>query len=232
MPESRDRILSSVRQSLASARLPSADPYAARAAPVTVPGAPSDAESMAQRFGAELEKLSGALILESANLVPALMARLLRERGARSLLAWDGAFLPVPGLLDSLRAEGFQIAPSEIPAQEPARSSALDEVEKITVGLTGADAALADSGTLALLAGPGRPRLASLSVTTHIALFTPAQIYPALDAWWAARPDLANWVRSGSHLTLVSGPSRTADIEMTLTVGVHGPAEVIAVLVK
>jgi L-lactate dehydrogenase complex protein LldG len=230
--ESKDRILASIRQSLASAVMPAAEPYSGGAAPASAPGAPVGADKLAQRFGEELEKLSGVLIVEKASAVPALVARLLRERSAQALLAWDGSLLPVPGLLDSLRAEGFRVASGEIPSQEPERSAALTEVEKITVGLTGADAALAETGTLALLAGPGRPRLASLSVTTHIALFTPAELHPALDAWWAARPDLAEWVRSGSHLTLISGPSRTADIEMTLTVGVHGPAEVIAILVR
>jgi len=121
---------------------------------------------------------------------------------------------------------------ASLPAQEPARSQLLAEIETVTVGLTGADAALADTGTLALRTGPGRPRLASLSVRTHIALFTPDQLHASWAAWWASQSGLVGWVSEASNITLISGPSRTADIEMTLTVGVHGPGELVAILVQ
>ena len=57
----------------------------------------------------------------------------------------------------------------------------------------------------------------------------PTRIYPTYAAFLAAHPDI---VEEGSNLVLVTGPSRTADIEMTLTRGVHGPAEVITVLIE
>jgi L-lactate dehydrogenase complex protein LldG len=117
---------------------------------------------------------------------------------------------------------------ADVPRGEPDRAQKLAEIEKTTIGITGADAALADTGTLALRSGPGRPRLASLSVRTHIALFTPEQLHASWAAWWATLSDCAEWVNGASNLTLISGPSRTADIEMTLTVGVHGPREVVA----
>ena len=227
MSTSRSRILASIRQSLASAHLP--------AAPATTLPSPSrvtDHESLAQQFADELQKLDGLFIAQRAEQVPALIAQLLRERQADDVLAWQAESLPVPGLLDYLRREGFKLPGAEIPPEEPARSQRLAEIERIQVGLTGVDAALADTGTLALRSGPGRPRLASLSVRSHIALFTPGQLYPSWAAWWSAQPDLASWVRGASNLTLITGPSRTADIEMTLTVGVHGPGEVIAILAQ
>ena len=103
----------------------------------------------------------------------------------------------------------------------------------MTFGLTGADAAFADTGTLALTAGPGRPRLASLSVRTHVALLDPRCLYPSWAAWLAAEGSgVAQRLAGASNLTLITGPSRTGDIEMTLTVGVHGPGELIVVLVS
>jgi L-lactate dehydrogenase complex protein LldG len=225
---SRSRILASIRKSLASARhLPTAPSVTL----LPVPSIP-DHLSLVDQFADELQKLSGHFIAERAEQVPARVTQLLRERRAETALAWQAEHLPVPGLLDELRQAGLTILEGEIPPDEPARSQRLAEMEKVTVGITGVDAALADTGTLALRSGPGRPRLASLSVRTHIALFTPQQLYPSWAAWWATQPDLADWVSAASSLTLVSGPSRTADIEMTLTVGVHGPGEVVAVLVQ
>jgi len=138
----------------------------------------------------------------------------------------------VPGVLDFLRREGVNVPGTSLPAEPGQRAARVGEIERVTVGLTGVDAVLADTGTLALRSGPGRPRLASLSVSTHIALFTPAQVFASWAAWWGQLDERTEWVREYSNLTLISGPSRTADIEMTLTTGVHGPGEVIAVLVE
>jgi L-lactate dehydrogenase complex protein LldG len=228
MPDSRSRILSSIRQSLASARHLPPKPDVTLPPPSQI----TDPTLLIRQFADELGKLNGTFVATPMAEAPALVARLLHERSATQLLAWDQSELPVPGLLDHLRAEGFTTANGQLPHGGPARANALEEVEQLKVGLTGADAALADTATLALRSGPCRPRLASLSVRTHIALFTPDQLYPSWAGWWASfsEPARAEWVRAASNLVLISGPSRTADIEMTLTVGVHGPAEVIAVL--
>ena len=97
----------------------------------------------------------------------------------------------------------------------------------------GPEAAFAATGTLALRSGTGRPRLPSLSVETHVALVTPDQFYADWAAWLEAQGVEATAAGLGdaSNTVLVSGPSRTGDIEMTLTVGVHGPREVIVVIV-
>lgn len=229
MTDSRSRILTSIRRSLASAKhLPVASKVVLAPAPPT-----SDPQSLIDKFANELRSLSGTFLTTSQADAPALVARLVHERNTTALLAWDQTHLPVPGVLDYLRAEDLTMVNADLPHAPIARLEQLAEVEKMTIGLTGADAVLADTGTLALRSGPGRPRLASLSVRTHIALFTLNQLYPSWAAWWEQLPDKVGWVSGASHsssLTLISGPSRTADIEMTLTVGVHGPGEVIAIL--
>ena len=92
---------------------------------------------------------------------------------------------------------------------------------------------LTDTGTLALWSGPGRPRLASLSVRTHVALLDPRRLYASWAAWLQTEgPSAAERLTRASNLSLISGPSRTGDIEMTLTVGVHGPGQVIVILVS
>jgi len=227
MTDSHSKILASIRKSLASAhRLPPAPS-------VTLPPRLPITHDvlLARQFADELHKLDGTFIAEAAEKIPARVMQLLRERNAEAVLAWDARHLPVPGLLDYLQQEGIRIMDADVPRGEPNRSHKLAGIEKITIGITGADAALADTGTLALRSGPGRPRLASLSVRTHIALFTPEQLHASWADWWAELSGRAEWVSAASNLTLISGPSRTADIEMTLTVGVHGPREVVALYV-
>ena len=227
MTDSRSRILASIRKSLASAhRLPSVPS-------VTLPPRLpiTNYALLARQFADELHKLDGTFITEAAEKIPARVVQLLRERNAETVLAWNAGHLPVPGLLDYLQQEGIRIMNADVPRGEPDRAQKLAEIEKTTFGITGADAALADTGTLALRSGPGRSRLASLSVRTHIALFTPEQLHASWADWWAELSGRAEWVSAASNLTLISGPSRTADIEMTLTVGVHGPREVIALYV-
>lgn len=216
-------ILAKVRRALASAQLPTAPSLPLRVAPAL----PSGADLVAQ-FSAEWQALSGTFFRSTHAAAPAFIAQLLRERAATQLLGWAPDQLPVPGLLAYLQAENFKVDLGDLGAPAP-RAARLALVETFKVGLTGVDAVLADTGTLALRAGPGRSRLASLSVETHIALFTTAQLHASWAAWWAALPEAAAWVQSASNLTLISGPSRTADIEMTLTVGVHGPRETIAI---
>lgn len=93
------------------------------------------------------------------------------------------------------------------------------------VGLSSADAALAETGTLVLTSGPGKSRLATLLPPVHIAL-VPTSVLTA---------DLFTWTESFSrqlpaNLNFISGPSKTADIEQIMAVGVHGPKRFIVIL--
>lgn len=233
MPDSRARILNDIRQSLQRAFLPPVPevPHgqAAGELQASVVGRPPS--ELADQFAAELTTLNGTCLTVPAAEVPDRVARLIRERDADRVLAWEAAQLPAPGVLDALRAAGLRVEAGAVPADE-GRAARLNDLETISVGLTGADAAIAQTGTLVLLAGPGRPRLAAMSVRTHIVLITPEQLHPTLAAWLAGRPGLAADLQARSAAVLITGPSRTADIEMTLTVGVHGPGEVIVILIQ
>lgn len=222
MPDSRSAILAHIRKSISAARLPV--PPAVELPALSVARPPSE---LAEEFAQELRALSGVFLTVPRAEAAALVVRLAQERGAGRVLAWGAEHLPAPGMLDALCAAGVAVDAGEV-RDGPERARRLDDLETITLGLTGVDAAIAETGTLALLAGPGRPRLAAMSVRAHLALFTPDQLYPTLAAWLSARPDLA----AGSAALLITGPSRTADIEMTLTVGVHGPGELMAILVE
>ena len=102
------------------------------------------------------------------------------------------------------------------------------------LGITGADYAVAETGSVVLLAGPESSRLVSLVPPVHVAIVFPEQIIETLDDLLVLR--LAAYYEGGmdmgSNLNLITGPSRTADIEQKLVVGVHGPKEAHLILVE
>ncbi len=93
------------------------------------------------------------------------------------------------------------------------------------VGLSGADAALAETGSVVVSSGPGKSRLATLLPPVHIALVAADRLTTDLFTWTAARPE-----SMPANLTLISGPSKTGDIEQVMAVGVHGPKRFIVIL--
>jgi L-lactate dehydrogenase complex protein LldG len=97
--------------------------------------------------------------------------------------------------------------------------------ESADVGLSGADAALAETGSVIVSSGPGRGRLATLLPPVHVALVPTSRLTPDLFTWTAARGD-----DTPASLTVISGPSKTADIEQVLAIGVHGPKRFIVIL--
>ena len=159
-----------------------------------------------ERFASELTALGGTInVCQPAEIGEHLLT-FLQERAISSIMAWEGRQLP-DGLLDALVEAGIQV--SHIP--DPTARA----------GLTGAVAAVAETGTLVLPSGVGRLQSAALLPTIHIAILNSRDIYENL-------PQVLNLreVREASSVALISGPSRTADIEMSLTIGMHGPAEV------
>jgi L-lactate dehydrogenase complex protein LldG len=93
-------------------------------------------------------------------------------------------------------------------------------------GVSRAISGLADTGSVVLAAAPDEPRARSLLPETHITILAEDRVLPGLeDLFEALGGELP------SALAIVTGPSRSADIEQTLTVGVHGPREVHVVLV-
>jgi L-lactate dehydrogenase complex protein LldG len=97
------------------------------------------------------------------------------------------------------------------------------------VGITGAFCAIADTGTLMLLSSPDTPAATSLLPETHIAVVSVTRVVPYMeDGWRLLREEHASPPRA---VNFVSGPSRTADVEQTVTLGAHGPYRVHIVLV-
>jgi L-lactate utilization protein LutC len=129
--------------------------------------------------------------------------------------------LDATDLLTSLRHAGLSLLTPDDPDWRARLPGAL-------VGVTGALAGIAESGTLALGCGPGRPRAVSLTPDTHLCLLPVERIEPDFAAAFAR----ASASGLPPALVWVSGPSRSADIEKRITMGVHGPRSVEVVLVE
>ncbi|MQG37684.1 MAG: hypothetical protein FI719_04980 [SAR202 cluster bacterium] len=100
------------------------------------------------------------------------------------------------------------------------------------VGITGVDYAIAETGTVVLHPRAGVSRLLSLAPPTHIAVLRPGDVLASLDELFAIqRGDFLNGKLQGS-MNLISGPSKTADIEGTTVTGIHGPLEVHLIIVE
>lgn len=93
------------------------------------------------------------------------------------------------------------------------------------VGISSAAAALAETGSVLIESGVGKSRLATLLPPIHIVLLPVNRITADLFTWAAARQG-----QIPTNMTFVSGPSKTADIEQTLAIGVHGPKRFIVIL--
>jgi L-lactate dehydrogenase complex protein LldG len=157
---------------------------------------------------AEVRELSGQTrCLAGREELRSSLAELVAAEEVRRAVVWQTEQLEAWGVAAILAELGVEVVPPE------AGSRALAACE---LGITGVDAALAETGTLLLGSGAGRVRAASLLPRVHLAILEPGCLRADLQQALAERP-------GDRCVTLISGPSRTSDIELTLTIGVHGP---------
>ncbi|GIW41035.1 MAG: hypothetical protein KatS3mg076_1612 [Candidatus Binatia bacterium] len=187
----------------------------------STPSRPGSEATLPQEFRSEIEALGGELY-EEPDEAAALerCASILREAGARRIVAWSSPL--VEGLASVLSPE----AAVRTPEGDIARWR--EECFEAQAGVTEADFGIAETGTLVLADGPGRSRLASLTPPLHVALLRRTRLLANLGAFFDLLAREPDW--KGRFLTFVTGPSRTADIEKKLVLGVHGPERLAVVL--
>jgi L-lactate dehydrogenase complex protein LldG len=168
---------------------------------------------LVKRFGEQAVRLmSDVAQCGAISEVPGLIARYLRERN----LPMQGVCWPALTSLD-WRSEGLEIEP---------RAARKDDL----VGITGVFLGIAETGTLMLLSGPQTPATVSLLPETHVAVVEAGRIVATMEqAWDRLRVERGALPRA---VNFISGPSRTADIEQTVTLGAHGPYRVLIIIVS
>jgi L-lactate utilization protein LutC len=209
---SREAILNDVRKALG--RSPGQPPAAPPPAYLRIPEA-----GIEQRIATFRQKLE------------ALAAKTARVASPSEAAAY------VAGVLagrDAVASNARFLADCGIPALAGVRTGFTDSAAlraacaKAAVGITSADYALADTGTLVMIASPREARLVSLLPPVHLAVVPATRLLTGLDELFTVVPDPAQLT---SSMVLITGPSRTADIEQILVRGVHGPGELHVVVV-
>ena len=225
MTSPRERILASIRGGLLRSHLP-AD---GNGPPGRDAGSAAPAlREMAEQFSAALAALAGHVHRASgAAGVADVIAGIARDQQAATCISWDDEHLGCPGLLDALSSRGLTRVAYAVSGDPERRLAEAAALAGVGLGVTGAHAALADTGGIVLVSGPGRGRLVSVLPPVHVAVVEERRLRPSLAALLREEPGLLD---AGSNVVIVAGPSRTADIEMTLTHGVHGPKHVHVIL--
>jgi len=178
-------------------------------------------ESPLERLTREIHALGGEIICTNLDSVAELVLQKLQSENLGKALIWGADAKGLREVRDVLLAAGMDLLAPLLPDEPDERRRELKRLAEYGVGITGASAAFADTGTLVLPAGPGRAGLVSLLPLMHLAILDSDSVYRTMEDWLkrSAGADLAD----APYTTLISGPSRTADIESTLTLGVHGP---------
>lgn len=215
MSEARERIMNKIRGSLGRGKLPD-DARAQLARRISEPEQgirPRFDQDLAGRFVDKLESVAGTVHRVSGlNEVPTAIQSYLDQHGIKARMVMSAH--PV---LDDV----------EWPSTWNIEKRAADGGDHVSV--TGAFAGIAETGTLALLSGPGNPTTLNFLPDDHIVVLRTGQIVPHLeDLWRLMRKRNQDMPRT---VNLVTGPSRTADVEQTIQLGAHGPRRLHVVLV-
>lgn len=182
------------------------------------------ASDLCEHLANEVNAVGGvATIVDSLDQAREVLVGYLTETAAQAALCWQHPLLDRLGLNAILSERNiarvdFEQTNSIDPAARRLAQLACD------IGITSVDLAIAETGTLLVCSQPGHERVASLLPPMHVAIIERSQIVPdLLDAFrWIHERGLDNLP---SNITLITGPSKTGDIELQLTTGVHGPGK-------
>ncbi len=207
---------------------------------------PIAAQELLPVFEAELQKVGGSAY-RAANLMELedMLRRILASWQANAVVLSRNPLLRKLGLQEKMSVWGKSVAVwSDAASAAPQEKDKEEEAAALqafaaasfsaTVGITGVDFALAESGSLVLTSRTEGSQLASVAPPIHVALYRRNQLVASLEEvleQLPVSPD-PNQPSPGRSVVFITGTSRTADIEQILIRGVHGPREVHAILVE
>jgi len=188
----------------------------------------------------ELDAAGGVVVhVHSAPAAVAYITHLAQQKDAHLVVRWQSDLLEAIEVDDALHQQGITVHTTALPpgtvageatstaAMTTRRQELREWLARADLGLSGVDYVIAETGTLVLMARAGQMRGVSLLPPVHVAVVRTSQVIATLADYLllaqAAGADPSQYLTS--CVSFVTGPSRTGDIELKLTVGVHGPGE-------
>lgn len=168
---------------------------------------PESVDSEIEHFLDEIKKLSGVGQRLSTFEIESALRTVVAEQSIRTATVWDTSFLKQLGIAEILQTLGVELV---------SPNTDKHGMSKCDLGITEADFILPETGTIALYSSAEKPRAVSLLPRVHLAIARPAALRADMHQVFAEAKD-------SNYLVFITGPSRTADIELTVTLGVHGP---------
>ena len=245
----RDTILSRLRETLRQPNLPFPPLESAaltQAERMTVTHAEGDRWALAERFAHELAAVKGSCeLLETETearlaIVSRLQLWVEEEQAARrtagseraedwDVICWPLAQLHVDGLSHVLKETGFKLVqPTDL--HDPGQRQ---RIRSVRAGITSVEAAFASTGSFVVGGTGANSRAASLTPFRHLVVIPLSRLFASGEEWLAEMRyagELDAFVRASRNLSIITGPSKSADLEGILTMGVHGPKVVHTVL--
>lgn len=196
-------VIENIRRSLGRTVRSSLSPRPA----ISTPRQPETVEAEIATFLNEVKKLSGV----GQRLVPTeidtALKALVEEQNIRKATAWETPWLRQLGVTEILNSLGVELV---------SPNASKHDMALCDLGVTEADYLLPETGTLVLKSSNKQPRGVSLLPRIHLAIVRPEMLRADLHQVFAE-------AKNQPYLVFITGPSRTADIELTVTLGVHGP---------
>lgn len=173
-------------------------------------------EAEIQLFLDEIKKLSGVGQRLAPNDIAEALKTLVTENNIYKATAWNTPCLQQLQITQMLQSLDVEIVS---PTTEK------HELAQCDLGITEADYLLPETGTIVLRSSAEMPRAVSLAPRIHLAIVRPEMLRPDMHQVFAEGKD-------NNYIVFITGPSRTADIELTTTLGVHGPKELFVWMLK
>lgn len=216
----RDAFLKRVRDSVGAGNHAGHAPKLPTRGKVGYQGAGTDP---VKRFCDELRAAGGfpQICPTPADIRPPLLALLQKHQAKQIYLSCDGLIEKL-GLESWLRAEGFNI----LTPRDLTTDQWREPVFRCEVAISNATHLIAETGTLVMASSPSNPRSLSLLPPVHIVVAERSQLLPDLFDLF----DLFSPTQMPACVSLITGPSKTGDIELKLVTGVHGPGELHVLL--
>lgn len=178
-------------------------------------------------FKTNLENLTGKVyIAKDAEDASQQIRVWLEELQAKKVIMWDHEELKNVVNLENTNIKLDYWSPDR------SQNELITAAEQADVGITWVDYAIGYTGTLALFSSPTQGRSVSLLPTNHIAVFRKDNLVPTMSTVMKILMERRSTQEVPAAIDFITGPSRTSDIEMDLSIGVHGPVKVWAIIIE